>query len=125
MKEEKEIIVTTSSVPTNLNKDDDITYSKRISKFLKICLEVSIIRNFFVIKAKSNENLAEVNVTKANFQLENALKGKPAKINELRDRNLLEGKDEEQSLGIRNIHKLYQVAVSVTEHETLNKISCN
>ena len=78
---------------------------------------------FFVIKAKLNENLAEVYVIKANFQLETALKGKPTKVNELRDWNLLvEVKDKEQSLHIRNIQKPDQVAVSVTKHETLDKI---
>ena len=80
-------------------------------------------KKFFVIKAKSSENLAEINVIKANKQLENILKGKPKKINELRDESLLvEVKDEEQSLRIKNINKLDKVDVTVVEHESLNRI---
>ena len=76
-----------------------------------------------MVKANSGENLAEINVIRANAQLESILKGKPNKVTELRDGSLLvEVKIEKQSIRIRNVKKLDKTEGTTTEHETLNKI---
>ena len=73
-----------------------------------------------MIKANSGENLAEINVIGANAQFESILKRKPNKVTELGDGSLLvEVKNEEQSIRIRNVKKLDKTEVTTTEHESL------
>ena len=76
-----------------------------------------------MIHANAGANLAEINVIKANKQMETILRGKPKKITELRGGSLLvEVKDEEQRLQIRSIKKLDETDVTTTEHASLNKV---
>ena len=76
-----------------------------------------------MIKANSRENLAEINLIRANAQFEFILKGKPSKVTELRDGSLLvKAKNEKQRIRIRNVKKLDKTEVTTSEHETLNEI---
>ena len=69
------------------------------------------------------ENLAEVNVIKANIELEIALKGKQKNVTELRDGCLLvEIANENQSLLKKHLKKLDDRTIEIREHTTLNQV---
>ena len=71
-------------------------------------------KKYFLIKSKSGNNLADINVIKANKQLTNHLRGKPSKVTELRTGELLvEVADENQSQIIRTFLKLGTTEVEV------------
>lgn len=66
--------------------------------------------------------MAELDVFKANRQLETALNGKPNKITETRTGTLIvEVKNQQQSTAIRNISTLADTEVDIIEHEYLNQ----
>ena len=80
-------------------------------------------KKFFKIKAVNEKNLAEINVIKANRQLESVLKGKPAKVTELRDGSLLvELANASQSELIWKVKTLDTTNVEIQPHDTLNQI---
>lgn len=80
-------------------------------------------KKFFIIRAEEEQNLAEVNVIKANKELEQTLKGKPKNVTELRDGTLLiEVANEQQSINIKNLKKLDNKNVLVVEHASLNQV---
>ena len=80
-------------------------------------------KKYFIIKATSGENLAEINVIKSYKYMTTELHGKPKLLSELRDGSLLvEVTNEEQSCLITNIRKLECVDVVIAEYSTLNQI---
>ena len=80
-------------------------------------------KKYFIIRATSGENLAEINVIKAYKYMTTELHGKPKRVSELRDGSLLvEVMNEEQSSLITNIRKLEGVDVVIAEYPTLNQI---
>ena len=79
-------------------------------------------KKYFLIKSKSGNNLAEINVIKANKELTNHLRGKPSKVTELRTGELLvEVANENQSQIIRTLSKLDTTEVEVREDGRLNQ----
>merc|ERR1712055_563989 len=80
-------------------------------------------KKFFTIKSANGESLSRINVIKASKQLKQTIKGKPKKVIELYNGNLLvEVSDEDQSREIKTIKKLDGISVIVEEHATLNQI---
>ena len=80
-------------------------------------------KRYITIKADEDCNLANINVSKANKQMTEKLKGKTKKVTEIRDCNLLvEINIEQQSKLIRTITKLDEAKVTVTEHPSLNTV---
>jgi len=78
---------------------------------------------YFLIRSTNGSNLAESNVVQAYREMTIHLKGKPKKVNELRDGTLLvEVASEEQSKLIRTLKKLDRHEVQVTEHPKLNQV---
>ena len=61
-------------------------------------------KNFFVVKACNESNLAELDVIKANKELNSTIRGKPKRVSEFRDGSLLiEVSNEDQSRNIKNL----------------------
>ena len=80
---------------------------------------------FFIIKAKNDEeNLAEIDIIRANQQLTHTLKGsKPKKVSELKNGSLLvEVANEEQSNNIINLKYLNDIEIVVAKHDHLNQV---
>ena len=77
---------------------------------------------FYLITLKDGSNIAEIDVIKANKQLEQKLRGKPRKVNETRAGGLLiEVKNKEQSEAIQTITTLAGKEILVQAHATLNQ----
>jgi len=77
---------------------------------------------FFTITADSGRNMAEIDVIKANEELEKALSGSPNRINETKNGHLLiETRNEEQSKAITNIKTLAGCKVTVAPYVHLNQ----
>ena len=80
-------------------------------------------KKFFTIKAETAADLAAIDVIKANKQLEAVLGGEPKSVTELRDGSLLvEVRNEEQSVRIRNVKNLDNLVIEVKDHQKLNQI---
>ena len=77
---------------------------------------------FYKISSVSGESLAEIDVIKANRQLESTIRGRPKKITELRTGQLLvEVATELQSHHISSLKTLDKCAVTVEAHDRLNQ----
>jgi len=80
-------------------------------------------KRFFQITPNGDTNLSMIDTIRANNDLEVKLGGEPKKVTETRDGSLLvEVKNETQSQRIKNITRLHNSIVTVTEHATLNSI---
>ena len=80
-------------------------------------------KSFYIIKAKSGENLAAIDTRRANRQILSKLGGRPKSVNEVTDGNLIvEVHNEYQGQQIQQINKLADVEVEVTPHPTLNQV---
>ena len=79
-------------------------------------------KRFFLIQSSENKELwKEIDTLKANKELENCLKGIPAKVNELRNGDVLvEVTNADQSQRIRQLKTLGGCTVSVDAHKSLN-----
>ena len=78
-------------------------------------------KKYFTIQASSGENLSEIDVIKANKQMEGILKGKPKKVTELRNGTLfVEVSNKDQSNNIRSMKKQDNTNIIVEEHQKLN-----
>ena len=83
---------------------------------------LNLTKMFFNINAVSGENLAEIDVIKANRQLIHLLNGRPNNITETKAANLLvDVKDKKQSIDIMKLKTLNNCPVSMSSHGTLNQ----
>ena len=73
-------------------------------------------KKFFTISSRNGSHLAEINVIRANKQLQHTLKGKPEKVAELRDGSLLvEVANEQLSDHLHNLNALDEIEVTIKE----------
>ena len=80
-------------------------------------------KKFFTIKTNDGSSISEIDVFRANRELESKLSGKPAKISETRAGTLIvEVKDLQQSQTMASITSLAGVPVTTSEHGHLNEI---
>ena len=91
--------------------------------FLKIFSAKSFTKFYTIESTNPNENLAKIDVIKANRDMIKALKGaRPKKVDELRDGTLLiEVFSEDQGQYLRKITSLANNPVKVSEHKYLNQ----
>ena len=90
-------------------------------KYLANMYSTGNYKRFFVITPEDGSDLGAKNTIKANRDLERILGGEPKKITELREGKLLiEVQSEQQSIRVREIKKLHNTTVTVTEHNSLN-----
>lgn len=89
-------------------------------------LENPTIENFtkyFCITSDSGKNLSEINVIKANKEIERLLGAPPKSITETRAGHLIiEVRNRNQSNNITNLTRLDTTAVKVEAHKTLNTV---
>ena len=96
---------------------------KQNQQLLKDMFTNRYYKKFFTVKACNESNLAELDVIKANKELNKTLRGKPKRVSELRDGSLLiEVSNEEQSREIKKLKTLDSIPVSVADHQHLNQI---
>ena len=91
-------------------------------KYLADMYSTGKYKRFFVItpEAEDASDLGAKNTIKANRDLERILGGEPKKITELKEGKLLiEVQSKQQSLRVREINKLHNTTVTVTEHNFL------
>jgi len=75
---------------------------------------------FYTITSESGVKLSEINVIKANKEIENLLKGTPNTITETRKGHLVvEVKSKKQSHNLMKLNKLDSTRVTVEPHKTL------
>ena len=90
-------------------------------KYLESLYSTGNYKRFFVITPEDGSDLGAKNTIKANTDLERRLGGEPKKITELREGKLLiEVQNEQQSVRVKEIEKLHDTKVTVTEHNSLN-----
>ena len=78
---------------------------------------------FFLISAADGSNLPEIDCITGNEELERLLKGKPTKITELRNGNLLvETANRQQSTAIASLLTLAGTAVKIAPHDKMNQV---
>ena len=69
--------------PLEVEQEEEQTARNHMKNLKQIHEEIfspKQFKKYFLIKSKSGNNLAEINVIKANKQLTNHLRGKPSKV---------------------------------------------
>ena len=96
--------------------------NRTMPSFPPLTPETTDTKRFFIIEGPENTKLwMDIDTISANQELIRALRGKPKRVSELREGDLLvEVANKEQSDRIRQIKKLGGFTVSVSEHKSLN-----
>ena len=104
-----------------MNKGQNYS-NKLIPSYPSLTPEIIDNKRFFILEGPEETKLwKEIDVIPANKDLRKALKGRPKRVNELKNGNILvEVENKEQSDRIRRVKKLGGLNVSVSEHKTLN-----